>query len=116
MIRFVAVSLLISVSGLAHPLDPLSKQEIASTVAILRVEHHLTRESRFPLLVLHEPPKVEVLAGRSVARQAFAIVYERAQRQTFEAVVDLTAKRTVSWTEIRGVQPPLMMDDFILCE
>jgi primary-amine oxidase len=116
MIRFVAISLLIAVSGLTHPLDPLSRHEIASAVAILRSEHHLTRESRFPLLALHEPPKVEVLAGRSVARQAFAIVYERAPRQTFEAVVDLTAKRVASWTEIKGVQPPLLMDDFILCE
>jgi primary-amine oxidase len=100
----------------AHPLDPLSREEIDAAVAILRDAHHLSESTRVPLLSLKEPPKAEILAGRIPPRQAFAVLYERASKQTFEAVIDLAARRMVSWREVKGVQPPLMLEDFALAE
>jgi primary-amine oxidase len=97
-----------------HPLDPLTKEELASTVRLLRAHNKVTEQSRFPIIVLHEPPKDEVLRyapGSPLRRQAFAVVYERARNQTFEAIVDLAAKKVASWKEIPGVQPPLMEED-----
>jgi primary-amine oxidase len=100
----------------AHPLDPLSRDELAAAMAILRTEHRVTESTRVPLLSLKEPPKTDILAGRTPPRQAFAVLYERATKQTFEAVVDLSARRVISWQEVKGVQPPLMLEDFALAE
>jgi primary-amine oxidase len=100
----------------AHPLDPLSKEELDAAVSILRAEHRLGASTRLPLLSLKEPAKAEILAGRTPARQAFAVLYERASRQIFEAVIDLSSRHVVSWKEIPGVQPPLLLEDFSLAE
>jgi primary-amine oxidase len=102
-----------------HPLDPLSKEEIAGTVRLLQTHGKVNEQSRFSMIALHEPPKNEILRyvpGSPIHRQAFAIVYERARNQTFEAIADLTAKRLVSWKEIPGVQPSLMEEDIQLVD
>ena len=110
--------LLLAIAGIAsaHPLDPLTKEELDAAVAILRAEHRLTDATRVPYLSLQEPSKQEILAGRTPPRRAFAVLYERASRQTFEAVVDLSTRRVASWREIKGVQPPLMLEDFAIAE
>ena len=110
--------LLLAIAGIAsaHPLDPLTKEELDAALAILRAEHRLTDATRVPYLSLQEPSKQEILAGRTPPRRAFAVLYERASRQTFEAVVDLSTRRVASWREIKGVQPPLMLEDFAIAE
>lgn len=106
-------------SDFAHPLDPLNKEEIAAAVATLKAENKATESSRLWPLVLHEPPKAEVLTfkpGAAFRREAFVVVFERAANKTFEAVVDVKAKKVVSWKEIKGVQPSIMSstEDFVL--
>src|SRR5713101_4712996 len=83
-----------------HPLDPLSREEIAATVSLLKSSGKITPASRFPLLVLDEPRKDELSA--TPPRRAFAIVFERAANRTFEAVVDLRNRSIVSWKQIHG--------------
>jgi len=97
-----------------HPLDPLTKQEIALTARILQAEGKVRDTSRFPIIVLHEPPKAKVLRftpGKAMRREAFAVVYDRAEKATFEAVVDLNGKRLLSWNKVPGVQPALFGDE-----
>ena len=75
----------------AHPLDPLSKEEIAAAVSVLKAEGKATDTSRFPMIVLREPSKLDVASykpGGSSRREAFVVVFERATNKTFEAVVD----------------------------
>ena len=109
-----------SCSGYAtHPLDPLSKEEITATVEILRASGKVNPDSRFATIVLREPPKSEVLAykpGSPFRREAFAIVYERATNKTFEAIVDLNKKSLASWKEVMNVQPPFLIEDFLLTQ
>jgi primary-amine oxidase len=103
----------------AHPLDPLSKDEIAATVLLLKISGKVSEGSRFSIITLHEPHKVEVMSFRPASlmrREAFAVVYERGTNKTFEAVVDLNNKRVISWKEVPGVQPALLTEDFILME
>ncbi|MGH8247637.1 MAG: primary-amine oxidase [Gammaproteobacteria bacterium] len=103
----------------AHPLDPLSKEELAAAVEVLKSAGRVTDASRFPLIHLHEPPKQEVLGyqpGSPLRREAFAVVYERARNQTFEAVIDLNARKLRSWKEIPGVQPNFMVEDYALLQ
>ena len=54
-------SSILAQADFAHPLDPLSKDEIAIVVATLKAENKTKESSRFFTLVLHEPPKAEVL-------------------------------------------------------
>jgi Cu2+-containing amine oxidase len=68
-----------------HPLDPLSKDEVATTVSVLKAEGKATQQSLFLMMSLHEPPKAEVLqfrAGDNMRREAFVQVYEPVQRQS----------------------------------
>ena len=102
-----------------YPLDPLTAPEITRTVELLRVAGKTDSSSEFANISLHEPPKAQVLAYTGATpphREAFVVVYQRATRQTFEAIVDLTAGRVVSWTPKPGVQPPLLPTDYALIE
>ncbi len=97
-----------------HPLDPLSKEELESTVAALRDAGKVADSTRFVLIHLHEPPKAKVLAyrpGDVLPRQAFAVLYDWANNTTSEAVVDLSDKKLVSWKKVPRVQPAILPDD-----
>src|SRR5712691_8681001 len=101
----------------AHPLDALSKDEITAAVEVLKASGKIGESSRFPIIVLHEPPKEEVSnfkPGSVIRREAFAVVYERTSNETFEAIVDLKNKRVLSWRKIPQVQPPILIEDLIL--
>ena len=45
----------------SNPLEPLSAEEISAAVEVLRGEQGLTESYRFVSVVLHEPPKAQVL-------------------------------------------------------
>jgi primary-amine oxidase len=103
----------------AHPLDPLTKDEIALAAKLLKDGGNATNASRFQTIVLREPPKGEVLSyktGDAFRREAFVIVYEREANQTFEAVVDVKGGKVVSWKEVPGVQPSFMLDDILIIQ
>lgn len=98
----------------SFPLDPLSADEIRTTVATLKAAGDISGETEYPLIRLHEPPKAEILdykPGSSFRREAFVIAYDRKARKTFEGVVDLRAKRVLAWTERPSVQPPIVEKD-----
>jgi primary-amine oxidase len=98
-----------------HPLDPLDEKELASAVEILKAEGKLTEGVLFPILVLNEPPKEELLAHREGApfrREAFAVLLDRKAQKTFEAVVDLRKKGLASWRDVPGVQPAVLIEEF----
>jgi primary-amine oxidase len=116
LFRYFCCLLCFRLAAISHPLDPLTKDEITAAVTILRGRHALPPDTSFPLVALQEPPKQDVLAGRNIPRRAFAVVYERATRHTFESVVDLTTRQVVSWTQIQDVQPPIMPEDFAICQ
>jgi primary-amine oxidase len=99
-----------------HPLEPLAPEEISAASAILKAEKGLGPTARFVFITLHEPSKGAVQAGERVPREAFVVLYERAERATYEAVVSLTADAVVSWRRIDGVQPPVTFEEFMACE
>ena len=55
-------------------------------------------------------------AGESVPREAFVVLYEKAERKTYEAVVSLTERSVARFEHIAGVQPPVMAEEFMACE
>ena len=51
-----------TVTTTAHPLEPLTADEIGAAAALLRAEQGLGDSARFVFVTLHEPPKSAVLA------------------------------------------------------
>jgi primary-amine oxidase len=105
--------------AVSHPLEPLTKEEIATAVKVLQASGKVGAETRFPVIALQEPSKAEVLAykrGTPIQRQAFIVVYERATSTTSEAVVDCTHSAHVSWKKVPGVQPPFTEEEVKLTQ
>jgi len=113
--RLLLAVLLIPLAPAAeHPLDPLSREEITAAVRALKAAGKVDAASRFPIIVLREPPKQEVLgfsSGGAVRREAFLVVVAQPGSRVFEAVVDLNAGKPLSWNEVRGVRPPVPLDE-----
>ena len=98
-----------------HPLDPLTATEIETAVAAIVEQQNLTDLALFPNVYLLKPPKSEVLAfteGSDFQREAFVVVLDRAQNQTYEAIVDLNTRTVTSWEEIPGAQPLITEPEF----
>jgi len=115
--RCVLLALLATPLGAAsedalHPLDPLTADEITIAADALRAYAAFPKDALFSTIVLHEPPKQEVLAfkpGAAFRRDAFAIVMDRTNNRVFEAIVDLKATQIASWKEVPGVQPQVFV-------
>jgi primary-amine oxidase len=106
-------------AGVAHPLDPLTADEITAASAILKREQGLAETARFVSISLREPAKPAVLAfkaGEPIDRQAFIVLRERAEKKTYEAVVSITSEKVVSYREVEGVQPSIMLEEFLTAE
>ena len=98
----------------AHPLDPLTVSEVEQAARIVKDEKGLPASYRFVSISLHEPPKEDVLGWDGVVpleRQAFVVLYDRARKSTYEAVVSVTGGTVCDWRERTGVQPPLLLEE-----
>lgn len=104
-----------------HPLEPLSPEEIATAVSIVRWERQLSEQVRFVSVTLHEPPREVVLnfkPGDAVKREAFMVLLDKSNGvgATYEAVVDIMAGQVSSWRHVPGVQPSIMLEECFACE
>ena len=97
-----------------HPLDPLTAEEIALATRLLRAERRLGDRVRFITVDLREPPKAA--ASGPAEREAFAVLLDVADGQTYEAVVSLSAEKVRDWRHVPGVQPAITFDEFFTCE
>lgn len=96
-----------------HPMDGLTSDEILATKQILKDAGYANAETRYPLILLQEMPKTEVLAwkpGSSISRSAFVSVKQG--NKVYEAIVDLTNRKVASWKEIEGVQTNIMYEEW----
>jgi primary-amine oxidase len=101
----------------AHPLEPLTADEVRLAVSILRDTGKVTPATRFISLSLKEPPKAAVHAANSSSpRSAFAVLFDNGTNSCFEAAISLTEKKLLSWKHVPGVQPTMTADEMIECE
>ena len=108
----ITFGLLLPALAAAHPLDPLTADEIRVAAQVARSDARFA-SAQFASILLDEPAKADVIAwrpGTTLARQARLVVMTPAS--VFEVVTDLTARRLVSATERKGVEPPVMMSEF----
>ena len=99
----------------AHPLDPLTSAEIATTAQIVRARPDVPKDVFFVTVALQEPPKAEVRdfkPGARFRREAFVALFDRPANRTMEAVVDLRTKTVTSMAAVPGAQPAILVDEF----
>ena len=87
-------------ASLRHPLEPLTGEEIAAAVAVLRASGRLGEKARLVLATLDEPAKDLVLAwqpGADVPREVFLQILDNADGRVYEAVVSLSTDTVTRW-------------------
>ncbi len=90
----------------AHPLDPLSADEIRQAVAVLRRDRGVDEAWRFASIELKEPAKdvVRDFARTAAAppREARVVCWSRVEQVTYKALVSLTEDAVLSWVDVPG--------------
>jgi len=95
-----------------HPLDGLTAPEYWAVYDTIKASNRVDAETRYPFITLHEPAKDEVQRwkqGEPFRREALVVVKQGPH--TFEAIVDVLARKIVSWKEAPGVQPNLIEEE-----
>ncbi|EGX48715.1 hypothetical protein AOL_s00079g354 [Orbilia oligospora ATCC 24927] len=99
-----------------HPLDPLTSQEIAKVVWIVRGDKG---QLGYNAVTLHEPKKTELTAWLlntadtpKPARQAEVIAIAK-DGGVWDGIVDIDAGKIIKWEKLDGVQPLITMEDLI---
>ena len=106
------LAILLAAVGLqAHPLTPLSAEEIAAAAKIIRDSHRVPDSARFTLMHLDEPAKDAVLRKLDVPRRAFAVLYDDAADRTYECVANLTTHKLDRADTIAGAEPMIGSED-----
>ena len=98
----------------AHPLDPLSAEELRHVVAIVRREKGQGTQTLFETVTLHEPDKKTIRTfapGGAFSREAFVVVLDRVAGLTCEGIVSLSEDRVIQWKHVEGVQVRVLPEE-----
>jgi primary-amine oxidase len=105
---------------LPHPLAPLTAAEIEAASAAVTAARDLGGSARFVYVSLYEPAKQDVIAfeqgGPAPDRLVKVIIRERAEHATHEGVVRLPDGEVVEFRHVPGVQPSVMLEEFLAAE
>jgi primary-amine oxidase len=91
-----------------HPLDALSVDEYWKTYNLLQSAGKLAEKTIFASVLLREPPKAQVLGwkmGKPMPRKVDAVLLT--EGKSYEAVIDVTAGKIDSYTELKNFQAPM---------
>ena len=94
----------------AHPLDPLSAQELKEVVQHARNVWKLDHKHLFAMVQLHEPSKEKINNWKnsdSIERAAKVTIWNSATSTVIEAVITVGGKE-ISFTEIPGAKAPIL--------
>ncbi len=95
-----------------HPLDGLTTAEYWVAYDVLQQAGHAEPDSFFASVLLREPAKDFVFAwkgGLPIPREADVVMLQKGK--TFEARVDLAARKLISWRELKGLQAPFLSSE-----
>ena len=99
----------------AHPLDPLTAEEIRCAVAVLRRDRGVDERWRFASVELREPAKDVVRtfrAGDPIRREARVTCWSRDEGTPYKALVSLCEDAVLSWEPVPGEQANMTVDEW----
>jgi primary-amine oxidase len=99
----------------AHPLDPLSAEEIRTARDVVLEKSALSSNVCFPAIRLHEPSKDAIRRfrpGQPVERLAWVVVHDRSISDLYDGIVALSTREIVQWTRRPGLQGPLLLVEY----
>ena len=102
-------------TDIAHPLDPITADEIRAAVGLLRAQGHAGPGWRIASVELREPTKDVVrafTAGDAIHREAIVVCWDRSDGMTYKALVSLTEAEVVSWLALPGKQANATVDEY----
>jgi len=100
----------------AHPLDPLTAEEIGAVAAVLRRDRGVEPPRwRFGAIELAEPAKAALRDGQA-RRQARAVCWNREDGEAYRAVVSLAGPEVTAWEHLPGAQPNMTVDEWHECD
>jgi primary-amine oxidase len=95
-----------------YALDPLSRDELVATRAVLSKSGKIHPTTRIATITLHEPAKDGILAslhgGQSVPRAASVMLYDWSTGIAGAGIVNLQRDEIVSWTDRPPADPPIL--------
>src|SRR5436305_13285855 len=97
----------------AHPLDPLSREEIERAVAAVRASD--AGRLRFVSVALREPAKDAVLSwarGTTLAREAEVVVLAPDEETAYHGIVELDGDTVTTWRRLDGIQPAMVPEEY----
>src|SRR5215472_5480519 len=95
-----------------HPLDGLTTAEYWPAYDALQQAGHVEPDTFFASVLLREPAKDLVLSwteGKPIPREADVVLLQ--QGKTFEARVDLAARKLIAWQERKDVHAPFLASE-----
>jgi primary-amine oxidase len=106
----------------AHPLDPLTAEEIRRATHLFRTLTDAPASTRFALILLDEPTRAEQrahAAGQEVDRRVRVVTVDRAGGRSLDATLSLTAGTLLRQSTVdprtQG-QPPVLVEEFDFVE
>ena len=97
----------------AHPLDPLTSDEVRTAVQVIRDQSGLDETGWFETITLDEPRQSALRGGHPGGRCAYVCCYERSSNRTLRGVVDLSGT-LLQWDEVPGAQARIPPEEFAL--
>src|SRR6202795_4089678 len=105
---------------MTHPLTPLSAQEVATAVQLLKKLQQFGQSTRVISITLEEPAKQELLqpsGPQQIPRKARAVCFDNARNRAFTVHMNLSTSEILSLTEAaEGAQPTMSIDEQVECE
>jgi primary-amine oxidase len=103
-----------TIEGVTHPLEPLTADEIRTSVKIVRETGRLDESARFATITLEDPPKAKLSSyrpGDPVERRVSLVIVPAPESTVIEAVVAFPAGEIVSWEVRSDVRPALLFEE-----
>ncbi|KAI6785943.1 primary-amine oxidase [Emericellopsis cladophorae] len=104
-------------SPTAHPLDPVSPQELSTATHVVRTAHASIAPLQFQAISLLEPRKAELsawLVDRSRAprpARVADVTVIAAEGKAYDGFVDLKSGKITKWEQLDGLQPIITLEE-----
>jgi len=99
-----------------HPLAPLTPEEIAAVVAIVRADARFGAAAMFETIELKEPEKVALRGASPVPREARANLFRADAPGVTRLTVSLEAGAVTSAAHVAGARPMIQLEEFLAIE